>query len=72
VRSESFDRQDVQLLAGLSCKRELYACFFLPLIEARLQHFPELEIRAGGGNRVPIQTICQALAKGIRYPRVRV
>jgi hypothetical protein len=33
VRSESFHRQNVQLLAGLFCKREHNACFFLPLIE---------------------------------------
>jgi hypothetical protein len=28
VRSDSFHRQNVQRLAGLSCKRELYAGFF--------------------------------------------
>jgi hypothetical protein len=34
VRSDSFYRQDVQLLAGLSCKREIYALYL-----ARLSKF---------------------------------
>jgi hypothetical protein len=30
LRSDSFYRQNVQRLARLSCKKELYACFFRP------------------------------------------
>jgi hypothetical protein len=38
VRSGSFHKQIVQRLAGFSGRRELLACFFLPLIEVRLQY----------------------------------